>query len=320
MHKCVILDSISVNPGDLSWENIESIAELTVYPFTRKDQLLERAKDADILVTNGTLIMREFFEQNNSVKCVCILATGYNIVDIEAASEKGIPVCNVPSYSTHAVAQQTIALLLEVCNRVGMHNALVQQGKWIGAWDYLNWEYPMIELYDKTLGIIGLGRIGITVAKAAAALGMKVIAYSPNINNEYQRIVQYVDLDTLYEKSDVISLHSPLFESTKKMINEQAISKMKDGVIIINTARGGLIDEDALANALESGKVRAAALDVLAIEPPKQDNKLVGVKNCLITPHIAWAAVETRARLINETYLNIKAFIEGNPRNVVNPF
>lgn len=316
--KIVILDGYTENPGDLSWEGFEALGELTVYDRTTADQVIERIKGADAVITNKTPITKEAIESCPTMKYIGVLATGYNVIDTEAAKEKGIPVCNIPTYGTTAVAQMVMALLLEVCHHVAAHSAAVKAGDWSNNADWCFWNYPLIELAGKTMGIIGFGRIGQATGNLAKAFGMKVIAYDEHPNDFGREIAEYVTLDELLAKSDVISLHCPLFESTKGIINKDTIKKMKDGVIIINTSRGPLVVEEDLANGLRSGKVYAAALDVVSTEPILEDNPLLGCYNSIITPHIAWAPKESRQRLMDIAVDNLHSFMEGNTVNRVN--
>jgi glycerate dehydrogenase len=307
-----------MNPGDLSWDGFNALGEVTRYDRTAADKIVERIGDSEIVITNKVPITEEILAACPGVKYIGVTATGYNIVDTVAAKKRGIPVTNVPSYATGVTAQFAIALLLEVCGRVGAHDRAVHEGRWAANADFCFWDYPLIELAGKTLGIIGFGRIGRTVARIAGALGMRVIAHSPHEHEEGRAIAEYVGLDRLFAESDVISLHCPLFPATQGIINSNTIAKMKDGVIIINNARGPLIVDQDLADALNSGKVYAAAIDVAVTEPIKADNPLLAAKNCIITPHIAWAAKEARERLINIVVENVRAFIAGKPVNVVN--
>ena len=318
--KIVILDGNALNPGDLSWGPIREFGEVTVYPRTESlEDTIQRIGDHEIVLINKVPITEEVFEACPNIKLICVQATGYNVVDCEAAKRRGIPVCNVPSYSTAAVAQFTMALLLEVCHRIGHHDRLVHEGKWCESDSFCFWDSQQMELAGKTMGIIGFGSIGQAVGRLAKVLGMKVITYSRSIRPEGKEIAEYVDLDTLLARSDVISLHCPLFPETEKMINAQTIGKMKDGVILLNTSRGGVIDEEAVSVALRSGKIRAAAVDVVSEEPMRRENPLLTAPNCIITPHMAWAPIETRQRLLGVVAENIRGFLEGTPRNVVNP-
>lgn len=319
--KIVVLDGYTENPGDLTWTEMEELGELVVYDRTSyvEDSLIsERIGDADIVVTNKTPISQATIDVCPNIKLIAVLATGYNVIDCEYAQRKGIPVVNVPSYGTAAVSQYSIALLLEICHHIGHHNVSVHDGKWGNNVDWCYWDYPLIELSGKTMGIIGFGRIGQAEGCIAKALGMKVIAYDCFHNDKGREIGEYVNLETLYAKADVITLHCNLTKENKKMINRESIAKMKDGVILINNARGQLINEYDVADALKSGKILAAALDVVSTEPINDDNPLLAAPNCIITPHISWASKESRQRIMNQTVKNIKAFQMGAPINVVN--
>ena len=316
--KIVVLDGYTENPGDLSWEKLEALGELTVYDRTPEDKVAERIGDAEIVYTNKTPITRETMDACPNIKFISVLATGYNIVDCAAAGEKGIPVTNVPTYGTASVAQFAIALLLEVCHHVAHHDKAVHQGRWESNPDWCFWDHPLIELAGKTMGIIGLGRIGRATGRIAKAMGMRVIAKESFPTEAGAEIAEYVDLDTLLAESDVVVLHCPLFPDTQGIINKDTIAKMKDGVIIINNSRGQLVVEQDLADALNSGKVYAAGLDVVSTEPIKGDNPLLTAKNCIITPHISWAPRESRMRIMDTAAENLKAFMAGEPINVVN--
>lgn len=313
--KITVLDGFAVNPGDLDWEILSPYGTVTVYDRTDTDaESIARIGDSEIVLVNKTPLPAKVIEACPTIRMIGMLATGYNIVDVECARKHGIPVCNVPCYSTDSVAQFAIALLLEVCHYVGRHNVLVHEGAWTSCQDFCLWTTPQMELAGKTLGIIGYGRIGQKTAKIAQALGMNVLAFS----RTQKENANYVDLDTLLRQSDVISLHCPLFPKTKELVNRENIAKMKDGVILINTARGGLMEEQAVADALVSGKIRAAALDVVTVEPIQKDNPLLSAPNCIITPHMAWTPIEARRRLMNTVRDNIRCFVEGCPQNVVN--
>lgn len=317
--KIVILDGAGVNPGDMSWSCIEELGELSVYPKTETPELaIERLQGAQIAITNKTPITAELLDACPSVRLICVLATGYNVVDCAAAKVRGIPVCNVPDYGTSAVAQYTFALLLELCHQVKHHSDLVHQGRWTNCPNFCFWDTPQVELAGKTMGIIGFGRIGQAVGRIAKAMGMEVLAYSRSRRSEGEKIAEYVDLETLLHSSDIISLHCPLFPETEKLINARAIEKMKDGAILLNTARGQVIDEAAVADALKTGKLRGAAMDVVSEEPIRADNPLLSAPNCIITPHMAWAPMETRQRILDITVENIRGFLSNNPINVVN--
>ena len=317
--KMVVLDGYTENPGDLSWDGLREFGELTVYDRTgSEDEVIARIGEAEVVFVNKVPITKRVLEECPNIKFISVLATGYNVIDIKAAAEKGIVVSNIPSYGTAAVAQFAIALLLEVCHHVAHHSEAVHQGRWAANPDWCFWDYPLIELQGKTMGIIGFGRIGQATGRIAKALGMKVIAYSRSVREDGKEIADYVDLDTLLRTSDVIALHCPLFPETEGIINKANIAKMKDGVIIINNSRGQLVVEQDLADALNSGKVCAAGLDVVSTEPIREDNPLLKAKNCLITPHISWAPKESRQRIMDTSVENLRAFAEGRPINVVN--
>ena len=317
--KIVVLDGYTLNPGDLDWKGLEALGALTVYDRTDACDIVSRIGDAEIVYTNKTPLTEETFAACPSIRFVGVLATGYNVVDVDAAKRRGIPVCNVPTYGTTAVAQFTMALLLEVCHHVGAHSDAVREGAWAACPDFCFWNYPLIELAGKTMGIIGFGRIGQDVGKLAQAFGMKVLAFDNHKRSELESdTMRYAELDELFAESDVISLHCPLFPSTQGIINAENIKKMKDGVIILNDSRGPLIVEQDLYDALESGKVAAAAVDVVSTEPIREDNVLLKAKNMMITPHIAWAPKESRARLMDVAVKDLEAFLAGNPINVVN--
>ena len=314
--KITVLDGFAVNPGDLDWGILEPYGQVTVYDRTEsQQQSIQRIGDSQIVLVNKTPLPASVIEACPSIRMIGMLATGYNIVDVECARRHGIPVCNVPCYSTDSVAQFSIALLLEICHHIGRHDVLVHQGAWTSCQDFCLWTTPQIELAGKTMGIIGYGRIGQKTAEIARALGMEVLAYSRTPKPEGT----FVDLDTLLAQSDVISLHCPLFPQTRELINRERIAKMKDGAILINTARGGLLEEQAVADALAEGKLRAVGLDVATVEPIQKDNPLVSAPNCVITPHMAWTPIEARRRLLNTVKENIRCFIQGCPQNVVNP-
>ena len=317
--KIVILDGFTENPGDLSWEGFEALGALTVYDRTSVTQIVERIGDAEVVYTNKTPINRATIEACPNLRYVGVLATGYNVVDVQAAKDHGISVTNIPSYGTDAVAQFAIAMLLEICHHVEHHSRATHEGRWEKNVDWCFWDYPLIELAGKTMGIIGFGRIGQQTGRIAKALGMKVIACDKIKSEQAEQIGEYVSSDTLFAQSDVIALHCPLFPETQGIINRETIAKMKDGVIILNNSRGGLIVEQDLADALESGKVYAAGVDVVSTEPIRGDNPLLKAKNCLITPHISWAPKESRQRLMNIAVENLVAYQKGVPINVVNP-
>lgn len=319
--KIVVLDGYTENPGDLSWDELGALGELTVYdrtPMNDEDEIIRRIGDAEMVYTNKTPISKKVIDACPNIKFISLLATGYNVVDYVYAKEKGIPVTNVPTYGTASVSQFSIALLLEVCHHIGHHDASVHAGNWANCVDWCYWDYPLIELEGKTIGIIGFGRIGQAEGRVAKALGMKVLAYDLYPNPTGKEIAEYVDMDTLFARSDVITLHCNLTPENTGLINKDSIAKMKDGVILINNARGQLINEQDVADALNSGKMGAAGLDVVYTEPIKADNPLLKAKNCIITPHISWAPKESRQRIMDCAVANAKAYLENNPINVVN--
>jgi len=317
--KIVILDATALTPGDLSYDCINQFGKVTLYDRTDTlQQTIERIADNEIILVNKVPITEEVLDACPNIKLICVQATGYNIVDCDACAKRRIPVTNVPSYGTAAVAQFTMGLILEMCHRIGLHNHSVHQGDWINSRNFCYWLTPQTELAGKTIGIIGFGRIGQAVGQLAKAFGMNVIAYNRSQSAAGNAIAEYVDLDTLLSRSDIISLHCPQTLQTEKMINAESIAKMKDGAMLVNTARGGLVDESELVQALESGKLRCAAVDVVSQEPMKPDNPLLSTRKCIITPHIAWAPVESRQRLLDCVVENIRAFISGTPQNVVN--
>ena len=321
----VVLDGYTLNPGDLTWDGFKEIGDIIVhdrvsYKLGEQDQVVGKVGDAEIVLTNKTPIAREALDKMPNVRYIGVLATGYNVVDIEAAKARGITVTNIPTYGTHAVAQMTFALLLEICHHVGSHNEMVKDGLWNRNPDWCFWKFPLIELADKTLGIIGYGRIGKAVGKIGLAMGMKVLVhdqYAMDIDDLAD--VQFVELDQIFQESDVISLHCPLTDSTKGIINRTSIDKMKESAIIINTSRGPLIVEQDLADALNEGRIYGAAVDVVSHEPIEENNPLLSAQKCIITPHISWAPKESRVRLMQAAVENLKKYLEGNPINVVNP-
>lgn len=316
--KIVVLDGYTENPGDLSWDALGSLGELTVYDRTLADRIIARIGDADAVYTNKTPISGETMDACPNLKYIGVLATGYNVVDCAHAKQRGIFVTNIPTYGTAAVGQFAIALLLEICHHIGHHNDAVHAGRWENNDDRCFWDYPLIELDGKTMGIIGFGRIGRVTGAIAKAMGMKIIAFDEYPSDAGRAIADYVDLDTLFGAADVIALHCPLFPSTEGLINKDNIAKMKDDVILLNNSRGQLIVEQDLADALNAGKIYAAGLDVVSSEPIAADNPLLRAKNCIITPHISWAPRESRQRLMDIAVANMRAFIEGNPINIVN--
>ncbi|MDY0289895.1 MAG: D-2-hydroxyacid dehydrogenase [Sphaerochaeta sp.] len=315
-HTIVVLDGYTLNPGDLSWDGFSELGDLTVYDRTDPEDILSRIGNADIVITNKTPLTKETLDKAPAIRYIGVLATGYNVVDIQAAKKKAIPVCNIPTYGTDAVAQFVFALLLDITSHVAHHSDEVKKGRWTESPDFCFWDKPLMELLGKTIGIIGYGRIGQATGRIAKAFGMQVLAYDgyPIANAD----CTYVKLDELYSQSDVIALHCPLTAETEGIINSMSIAKMKDGVIILNNSRGPLIVEQDLADALNTGKVYAAGLDVVSSEPIRADNPLLTAKNCIITPHISWAPKESRTRLMGIAVDNLKSFLDGKPVNVVN--
>lgn len=317
--KIVILDGYTENPGDLSWEGFAALGELTVYERTAAADIVPRIGDAEIVYTNKTPITAETLAACPKLRYIGLLATGYNVVDVAAAKARGVAVTNIPTYGTAAVAQFAIAMLLEICHHVAHHSDAVHAGRWTANPDWCFWDYPLIELDGKTMGIIGFGRIGQATGRIARALGMRVLAYDSRPSDAGRAIAEYVPLDELLANSDVISLHCPLFPETEGIVNKANIARMKDGVILLNNSRGPLVVEQDLSDALNSGKVYAAGLDVVSTEPIRPDNPLLKAKNCFITPHISWAPRESRQRLMDIAVENLRAFLAGAPVNVVNP-
>lgn len=316
--KIVILDAYAANPGDLSWDEFAALGELTVYDRTAPEDVAARIGDAEVVFINKVRLTDEIFAACPNLKLVSILATGYNIVDLAAAKRRGITVCNVPGYSTRAVVQMTFALLLEICQQVGLHSGAVHTGRWQTCPDFCFWDRPLIELDGKTMGIVGYGAIGSAVGTVAQALGMKLLVTARH-EKPVPEGARFVSLPELLAQSDVVSLHCPQTAENARMIDAGALAQMKDGAILLNTARGGLLDEQAVADALRSGKLLAAGMDVVSAEPICADNPLLTAPNCFLTPHIAWAPLETRRRLQAISAENLRAFLAGKPQNVVNP-
>lgn len=316
--KIVILDAYAANPGDLSWDEFAALGELTVYDRTAPEDVAARIGDAEVVFINKVRLTDEIFAACPNLKLVSILATGYNIVDLAAAKRRGITVCNVPGYSTRAVVQMTFALLLEICQQVGLHSGAVHTGQWQSCPDFCFWDRPLIELDGKTMGIVGYGAIGSAVGTVAQALGMKLLVTARH-EKPVPEGARFVSLPELLAQSDVVSLHCPQTAENARMIDAGALAQMKDGAILLNTARGGLLDEQAVADALRSGKLLAAGMDVVSAEPIRADNPLLTAPNCFLTPHIAWAPLETRHRLQAISAENLRAFLAGKPQNVVNP-
>ena len=317
--KLVVLDGHALNPGDLSYACLEEFGEVTVYERTyTQEEAIARIGDSEIVLLNKVPITQEILDRCPNIRLICVQGTGYNVIDIDACAKRGIPVTNVPTYGTETVAQFTMALLLELCHRIGLHNQDVHQGGWQKADCFTYWLTPQVELAGKTMGIIGLGSIGMAVARLAKAFGMNILAFNRSQSPQGREIATYVDLDTLLSQSDVVSLHCPLFPETQGIINARTLSKMRDGALLVNTARGALINEQDLAQALTSGKLRGAAMDVTCQEPIEPDNPLLSCKNCIIPPHMAWAPLESRQRLLNTIVDSIRGFLNRTPKNVVN--
>lgn len=317
--KLVVLDGYTLNPGDLSWEALQSIGRCAIHDRTCPGEIIERAQDAEIVFTNKTPLNRATLKALPDLRYIGVLATGYNVVDTTAASECGIVVTNIPTYGTRSVAQHVFALLLELTQRVGHHAETVRAGRWSSCPDFCYWDYPLVELEGLTMGIVGFGRIGRATAALAKAFGMQVFAHDNNVVPTADPTVKLVDLETLLAQSDVISLHCPLTPETTGMIDSTRIALMKSGAFLINTSRGPLINEADLAEALNAGRIAGAGLDVLPVEPPSDACPLLTAKNCLITPHIAWATHSARARLMGIAVENLRAHLSGRPVNVVNP-
>ena len=316
--KIVVLDGHTLNPGDLSWQGLEALGDCTVHDRTAADQRVSRASGAEILLTNKTVLSGAILDQLPDCRYIGVLATGYNIVDIDAAGAGRIVVTNVPTYSTQSVAQMVFAHILNLTQHVGHHSRTVSEGKWAKSPDFCYWDYPLVELADKTMGIIGLGRIGRATARLARAFGMNVIGCDNNPDALTAAECTPAELDEVFSAGDVVTLHCPLTEQTEGVVNARRLGLMKPTAFLINTSRGPLVDQAALADALNDGRIAGAGLDVLRVEPPSNDNPLTTAKNCYITPHIAWATQEARARLLTTATENVKAFLDGTPQNVVN--
>ncbi len=314
----VVLDGFTLNPGDLSWDDLRALGDCSIHDRTPVDQVVERARAAEVVLTNKTVVNREHITALPELRYIGVLATGYNNVDVLAARERGIPVSNVPSYGHHSVAQMTMALLLELTQHVGHHAATVREKRWSASPDFCYWDFPLIELCGLTMGVVGFGRIGRRVSELAAAFGMNVLVHTSHPPKVFPPGLTFVDFNRLLAESDVVSLHCPLTPSTKNLINRERLSQTKPTAFLLNTSRGALIDDAALAEALNAGKLAGAGLDVLSIEPPPRDNPLFSAKNCLITPHIAWATRSARSRLLKAAVENLAAFLKGAPQNVVN--
>ena len=313
----VVLDGFTLNPGDLDWQDLQSLGPCAIYDRTQPAELLSRAADADILLTNKTELAAATIQNLPALKYIGVLATGTNVVDLPAARARGIPVTNVPAYGTKSVAQTTFALLLELAQHAGHHAQTVREGRWTRSLEWCYWDFPLLELDELTLGIVGFGRIGRAVGELGAAFGMKVLACDPTAGPVPPR-VRLLDLETLFRESDVVSLHCPLTPQTANLVNARRLSLMKPTAFLLNTSRGPLVDEPALADALNSGRLAGAALDVLSTEPPRADNPLLTARNCLITPHLAWATRAARSRLMKIAVENVRSFLDGKAQNVVN--
>ncbi len=315
--KIVILDSHTLNPGDLSWANLKALGECTIFDRTSPENVFKRSKKADILLTNKVVLTQEIIDQLPHLKYIGVMATGYNVVDIEAACRKNIPVTNVPAYGTQSVAQMVFAHLLYFTQHVAHHAETVRNGKWTQAPDFCYWDDALIELENLIMGIIGFGKIGRRVSQVAIAFGMNVLINDLSPISDLPESIRQVDIPTIFQESDVLTLHCPLTEENRHLINQERLSLMKKTAYLINTGRGPLIDEKALADALNHNRIAGAGLDVLSVEPPPAENPLLRAKNCTITPHIAWATRSSRERLLDTIVENIKGFINGNPQNVV---
>jgi len=316
--KIVVLDGYTLNPGDLSWDGLKDLGDVTIYDYTPADQIVARAQGAEILFTNKTPLMADTLAQLDKLTYIGVLATGYNVVDVKAAAARGVAVTNNPTYGTSSVAQMVFALLLELCHHVQLHSDAVRAGEWSESRDFCFWKTPLVELQGKTIGIVGFGRIGRQVARIADAFGMRILAQdkfqgpAPDLAD-----FRWAELDELLAQSDVVSLHCPLFPDTAGLINQETLARMKPSAFLINTSRGGLIVDQDLSDALNRNQIAGAALDVLSVEPPPADNPLLKAKNILITPHISWATGEARARLMGIAVDNLKAYLAGKPVNVI---
>lgn len=317
--RIVALDGFTLNPGDLTWDGLKQLGDVTIYDRTSSELTVDRASGAEIVLTNKTIIDERVLEQLPELRYLGVLATGYNVVDVDAASSRGIIVTNIPTYGTSSVAQMTFALLLEMTQHVQAHYDAVKSGQWSNCPDFCFWNYPLIELAGKTMGIIGFGRIGQNVADIATAFGMNIIAHDSFKSDQSRRTnFKWGDLDELLSESDVVTLHCPLLPETKGIINTASLCKMKKTTLLINTSRGPLIIDEDLAEALNNGIIAGAGVDVLSIEPPRDDNPLLSAKNCLVTPHISWATYDARKRLMSIAMDNLKAWLAGKPVNIVN--
>jgi len=318
MKNIVVLDGYALNPGDLDWGPLYALGNVTVYDRTKESEVASRAKEADIILTNKAIVNAASIAQLPKLQYIGVMATGYNIVDVKAATAQQIKVTNVPAYGTAAVAQFTFALILELCNHVGQHAGSVRAGDWSRSDDFSYWKTPLHELDDKTLGIVGLGQIGQAVARIALAFGMRVIAHHKYPERDRMEGVEFVTLEDCFAQADIVTLHCSLNEQNRGFVNKALLHSMKPDAFLVNTSRGPLIHEQDLADALNNERIAGAALDVLSVEPPAADHPLVRAKNCLVTPHIAWAAREARARLLHTAIENVRAFLSGQARNLLN--
>ena len=315
----VVLDGYTLNPGDLSWDELKELGTCEIFDRSRPEEVVSRAIDAEVLLVNKVVLSREGIGQLPNLRYIGLLATGHNVVDSPAARERGIPVTNVPTYGTQSVAQAVFAHLLNLTQRVGHHAQTVAEERWTACEDFCYWDFPLVELAGLTMGIVGFGRIGRATAELALAFGMKVLAYDPVLPADVPEGVEIVDLDAIFRQSDAISLHCPLTPETQQLVDRERLALMKPSAFLINTSRGPLVDDLALAEALNSGGIAGAGLDVLSVEPPPPDNPLLGAKNCFVTPHMAWATRAARQRLLRTVVENVRAFLDGRPQNVVNP-
>jgi glycerate dehydrogenase len=318
MLRIVVLDGFTLNPGDLSWERLRELGECSIYDRSAPEEVMARARNAEIVLTNKIMLSADMIERLGRLKYIGVTATGFNIADVEAARERGIPVTNVPTYGTDSVAQMVFAHLLNLTQNVGHHARTVSEGRWCTSEDFCYWDTPLVELAGLTMGIIGFGRIGQTTARLARAFGMKVIACDVTAPEEMPDGCEMVELKDVFRHADVVSLHCPLTPHTEHIVNKQNLALMKKTAFLINTSRGALVDEQVLADALNSGRIAGAGLDVLAVEPPEQQNPLLNARHCYVTPHIAWATRAARKRLLNVAVDNVAAFLAGRPQNVVN--
>lgn len=316
--KIVVLDGYTLNPGDLSWGGLEALGEAEIYDYSAPDEIVPRAQGAQLIMPNKAVISKEVLDQLPDLKYIGVQATGYNIIDTEAAAERGIVVTNIPTYGTPSVAQMVFAHVLNLTQRVAHHDGTVKEGRWTANRDFCYWDFPLFELMDLTMGIVGYGRIGQRTGEIATAFGMKLLVHDEYIKPEDHPNAEFASVDEVFKRSDVISLHCPLTPETEKLANAQRLGLMKKTAFIVNTSRGPLVDDQALADALNAGTIAGAGLDVLTAEPPPMDNPLMKAKNCYITPHIAWATRSARSRLLDTLVDNAKAFIDGKPQNVVN--